>query len=246
MARTVVFIPVRFGSTRLPGKPLADIAGKPMVRRVYEQVAAAAGVDQVVVATDEERIVSVCDSFGCKSVMTSGDHCCGTDRIWEAAHSLGLAGDDIVVNVQGDQPLIPPETVDEVIAPLAADPAIGMSTLAVPMSYDDALDPVNVAVVLDTKGDALYFSRAPLPFVRDEGTPVTYLKHLGIYGYRRWFLDIFHSLPQGELEEIEKLEMLRVLEHGHSIRVAVTGHDSIEVDRPEDIDKVEEILKTAR
>lgn len=246
MAQVTVIIPVRFGSTRLPGKPLADIAGKSMVQRVYEQVAKAKGVDRVLVATDDDKISLACDGFGCKAVMTAAEHRCGTDRIREAALCLELAEDDIVVNVQGDQPLIPHQTVEEVIAPLIADPDLGMSTLAVPMSWEDAQDPVNVAVVLDKNSDALYFSRAPLPFVRDEGTPVTYLKHLGIYAYRRWFLDIFHGLPMGELENIEKLEMLRALEYGHKIRVAVTEHDSIEVDRPEDILKVEKMLEQSR
>lgn len=242
MPKVVVIIPVRFGSTRLPGKPLADISGKTMVQRVYEQVIKAQGVDQVLVATDEDQISLACQGFGCEAVMTATEHRCGTDRIREAAQKLGLAEDDIVVNVQGDQPLIPPQTVEEVIAPLVAEPELGMSTLAVPMSYQDAQDPVNVAVVLNYRGDALYFSRAVLPFVRDKGTPVTYLKHLGIYAYRRWFLDVFHGLPMGELENIEKLEMLRALENGYQIRVAITAHDSIEVDRPEDIVKVEKIL----
>ncbi len=238
----VVFIPVRYASTRLPGKPLALIAGKPMVQRVFEQAAKAEGVDRVVIATDDDRIARTCAEFGAQAVMTAAEHRCGTDRVWEAARRLGLTENDIVINVQGDQPLIPPETIEEVAKPLQDDPELGMATLAVPMSPEDAQDPVNVAAVLDEEGYALYFSRAALPFDRDGDNPVTYLKHLGIYAYRRWFLDLFHELPTGKLEEIEKLEMLRALEHGHRIKVAVTEHDSIEVDRPEDVFKVERIL----
>jgi 3-deoxy-manno-octulosonate cytidylyltransferase (CMP-KDO synthetase) len=241
--KKVVFIPVRYASTRLPGKPLVDIAGKPMVRHVYERVCEAQGVDEVIVATDDGRIAEACKLFDCPTTMTAVEQRCGTDRIKEAADNLGLSDNDIIVNVQGDQPLIPHQTVEEVIAPLTRDDKLGMSTLAVPMSYGDALDPVNVAVVLDNESNALYFSRAVLPFVRDEGTGVTYLKHLGIYAYRKWFLDLFSSWETGVLEDIEKLEMLRVLEQGHKIKVAVTTHDSIEVDRPEDVVKVEKILR---
>lgn len=235
-------IPVRYQSSRLPGKPLVDIAGQPMIQRVYTQVASADGVDRVVIATDDERIAQACQGFGGRVVMTGLEHNCGTERVGEAADRLGLAPDEIVVNVQGDQPLIPPQTVTEVAALLTADPALNISTLAVPMSREEAADPINVAVVLDDSGFALYFSRSVIPFDRDGDQPVVYLKHLGIYAYRRRFLDRFKAWGPGRLEEIEKLEMLRVLERGGRIKVGVTEHDSIEVDRPQDVVKVESVL----
>jgi len=240
--RLVVFIPCRLASTRLPGKPLALIAGKPMVQRVYEQALKARGVAEVVVATDSAEIAAAVEGFGGRAVMTAAEHACGTDRVAEAARSLGLDREDIAVNIQGDQPLCPPELVEQVIEPLRADPGLGMSTLAAPMRAREAAHPDNVCLVIDRQGRAIYFSRAMIPHPRDPGPPRTYLKHLGVYAYRAWFLEVFSRLPLGELEQIEKLEQLRALENGHPIGVIVTEHDSIEVDRPEDIRRVEAIL----
>ena len=176
--------------------------------------------------------------------MTSGDHRSGTDRSAEAARSLGMTPEDIVINVQGDQPVINPRCLDEVVAPLTADPALGMSTLAFRIvNSREYLDPKDVKVVMDEHGDALYFSRAPVPYGRDEGQRFDSYKHLGIYAYRCDFLEIFRKLPTGRLEAIEKLEQLRALEHGHRIRVVVTNFDSPEVDLPSDIIRIEELLK---
>ena len=238
----VVFIPARLGSSRLPGKPLAPIAGQPMIQWVYQQAVRAQGIDKVAVVTDDAEIARVVESFGGQVVMTSPAHATGTDRLAEAARLLGLADDDLVVNVQGDQPLCPPELIEEVVVPLKADPELGMATLAAPMSRAEAEDPVNVCVVMDGQNNALYFSRSVIPFVRDEGEEATFLKHLGVYGYRVWFLEVFAALPLGKLEQIEKLEQLRALEHGLRIKVVLTEHDSIEVDRLEDVKKVERIL----
>ena len=238
----VVLIPARLGSSRLPGKPLAPIAGQTMIQRVYQQAAKAKGIDRVAVATDDAGIARVVESFGGQAIMTSPAHACGTDRLAEAARLLDLAGDDLVVNVQGDQPLCPPELIEEVVVPLKADPDLGMATLATPMSRAEAADPVNVCVVLNEKSEALYFSRAVIPFVRDEGDEAVFLKHLGVYGYRVWFLGLFSELRPGRLEQVEKLEQLRALEAGLRIKVVLTEHDSIEVDRLEDVRRVERIL----
>ncbi len=237
-----VVIPVRLGATRLPDKPLALIAGKPMVQRVFERASQASGIDGVVVAADDQRIVSVVEAFGGRAVLTDPGCASGSDRVAEAAAKLGLNRGDIVVNLQGDQPLCPPELIFEVIQPLLAEPDLGLATLAIPMSLEEARDPDNVCVVCDEKGAALYFSRALIPHPRDADRPVRFLKHLGIYAFRGWFLEAFTRLPAGRLEKIEKLEMLRVLEHGHRIKVALTEFDSIEVDRPEDIVQVEAFL----
>jgi len=238
----VVLIPARLGSSRLPGKPLASIAGQTMIQRVFQRAVRAQGIDRVAVATDDAEIARLVESFGGQAVMTSPDHASGTDRLAEAARLLDLAGDDLVVNVQGDQPLCPPELIEEVVVPLKADPDLGMATLATPMSRTEAADPVNVCVVADGQNNALYFSRAVIPFVRDEGDVTTFLKHLGVYGYRVWFLELFSELRPGRLEQIEKLEQLRALEAGLRIKVVLTSHDSIEVDRPEDVRRVEKIL----
>jgi 3-deoxy-manno-octulosonate cytidylyltransferase (CMP-KDO synthetase) len=242
--QAIAIIPSRYGSTRFEGKPLALICGKPMIQHVYEAASRAAHVDGVVVATDDRRIYDAVESFGGRVAMTSDDLRSGTDRTAEAARQLGLTADDIVINVQGDQPLIDAHCLDEVVAPLMSDPALGMSTLAFrivnPKEYTD---PKDVKVVMDEQGDALYFSRAPIPCVRDEGEPFDSYKHLGVYAYRCSFLEIFLNLPMGRLEVIEKLEQLRALEYGHRVRVVVTAYDSPEVDLPADIIRIEKLLK---
>jgi 3-deoxy-manno-octulosonate cytidylyltransferase (CMP-KDO synthetase) len=181
--------------------------------------------------------------FGGEAVMTSETLRSGTDRVAEAAERLGLEMDDIIVNVQGDQPLMDPRCLDDVVAPLTADSALGICTLAFrivdPREYDD---PKDVKVVMDHRGDALYFSRAPLPFARDDGETFDSYKHLGVYAYRRRFLEIFRNLPTGRLESIEKLEQLRALEFGHRINVVVTPYDSPEVDLPSDIRRIERLI----
>jgi 3-deoxy-manno-octulosonate cytidylyltransferase (CMP-KDO synthetase) len=242
--KAIAIIPSRYGSTRFEGKPLAPICGKAMIQHVYEAATRAAHIDSVVVATDDQRIFDAVSRFGGQAIMTSADHRSGTDRAAEAARHLGMSPEDIVINVQGDQPLIDPCCLDEVVGPLTADPALGMSTLAFrivnPKEY---LDPKDVKVVMNELGDALYFSRAPVPYGRDEGQRFDSYKHLGIYAYRCSFLEIFRDLPTGSLESIEKLEQLRALEHGHRIRVVVTDFDSPEVDLPSDIIRIEELMK---
>lgn len=242
--KAIAIIPSRYGSTRFEGKPMAPICGKAMIQHVYEAASRATHIDGVAVATDDQRIFDAVTRFGGRAIMTSGDHRSGTDRAAEAARHLGLAAEDIVINVQGDQPLIDPRCLDEVVAPLVSDPALGMSTLAFrivnPKEY---LDPKDVKVVLDINGDALYFSRAPIPFGRDKDEEFDSYKHLGVYAYRRSFLEVFLNLPMGRLERIEKLEQLRALEYGHRVRVVVTAYDSPEVDLPSDIIRIEELMK---
>lgn len=244
--KKIVIIPARWGSTRLLGKPLQLLSGKPMIRRVYERCKKA-HVDEVIVATDETRILEVVEAFGGKAIITSKENRSGTDRVAEAAKLLDLAQEDLIINVQGDQPLIHPECIDDVTRPFAEDPDLTMASLGVIIENPAEIqNPGDVKIVLDVKGNALYFSRAPIPHIRDKGTPCSYIKHLGIYAYTRRFLEIFKNLPSGELEEIEKLEQLRVLEHGHTIRIAITAHDSPEVDVAEDVAQIEAILKTMK
>jgi 3-deoxy-manno-octulosonate cytidylyltransferase (CMP-KDO synthetase) len=240
--KIVVIIPSRYGSTRFAGKPLAMISGKPMIQCVYERAAGAGNVDQVVVATDDERILSAVTGFGGKAILTGAENRSGTDRVAEAAEKLNLAADDIVVNIQGDQPRIHPSCIREVAAPLIEHPDIQMSTLAFKIiNSEEITHPKDVKVTFDVLGNALYFSRSAIPFGRDASTVFDTYKHLGIYAYTRRFLDIFRSLPDGRLENIEKLEQLRAMEYGHRIRVVVTEHDSPEVDVPEDIRRIQNL-----
>ena len=241
--KTVAVIPARYGSTRFKGKPLALIAGRSMIERVYCSVRRSRSVNEVIVATDDQRIVDAVERFGGKAAMTSDRHRSGTDRVNEVAEQLGLARDDILINVQGDQPLVQSACFDEVVQPLVEDPELGMSTLAIRISNDrEYRDPKDCKVTLDQRGFALYFSRAPIPFVRDPGDPLICYKHLGIYAYRRSFLALFSQLDSGPLEKTEKLEQLRALEHGHPIKVVLTRFDSPEVDLPRDIARIEKLL----
>jgi 3-deoxy-manno-octulosonate cytidylyltransferase (CMP-KDO synthetase) len=245
-ARVVVVIPARYGSTRLPGKPLVSLAGKPMIQRVYERVKMAQSVDQVIVATDDERIVKAVEGFGGQARMTQGDHRTGTERVAEvAAHAVG----DIFVNVQGDEPLLDPAAVDTAVGALLEDPAASISTVATPIKTPgDIMDPNVVKTVLDFDGNALYFSRAPIPWVRDTTSKiqVRHLKHLGLYVFQRDALLEYPTLPQGELEKIEQLEQLRWMENGWKIRVAEVEHDAVSVDVPEDVARVEKLLLTEK
>ena len=225
-----VIVPARYGSTRFEGKPLALIAGQPMIQRVYERAKAARGVNRVVVATDDQRIHDCVTGFGGEAVMTRDNHPSGTDRLAEAADILNLPDEDVVVNVQGDQPAFDPRLISEVIEPLVQEPDLEMSTPII--RTDDAgeiNDPNHVKVVFDRKLTALYFSRAPIPWPR-EGNESYYYKHIGIYAYRASFLRLFVRLEPGRLENLEKLEQLRAMEHGRKIRVVITELDSPEVD----------------
>lgn len=244
MPNIVCVIPSRYQSSRFPGKPLADLCGKPMIQHVYERALKAAGVSSALVATDDERIFRVVEGFGGKAAMTSTALRSGTDRIAEAVETINLSDDAIVVNIQGDQPLFEPVQVGEVVAPLLADPSIPMSTLIYRIVRDEEIiHPNAVKVVSDHDGFALYFSRATIPFVRDKGKKAEYFKHHGIYAYRRSFLRIFAALPDGALENLESLEQLRALEYGYRIKVIETAYDSVEVDTPEELARVGRIIR---
>ncbi len=241
--KVVVIIPARYASTRLPGKPLVSLAGKPMIQRVYEQARLAARVDSVLVATDDERIVKAVEKFGGEARMTRSNHRTGTERVAEvAAHEEG----EVFVNVQGDEPLLNPASVDAAVASLLEEPAAAISTLATHIKIPaEIMDPNVVKTVLDFDGNALYFSRAPIPWVREAASKmqVRHLKHLGMYVFQRDALLEYPTLPQGELERIEQLEQLRWLENGWKIRVAEVEHDGVSVDVPEDVARVEKLLK---
>jgi 3-deoxy-manno-octulosonate cytidylyltransferase (CMP-KDO synthetase) len=260
---TVAVIPSRYQSTRFPGKPLADIAGRPMLEHVYGRAAAAPGVDAVVVATDDARIEQAVKNFGGIVRMTNPKHRTGLDRIAEIVADLAC---DVVVNVQGDEPLIEPQAIAELIAPFERDPSVQMTTLRRRITHPaDYNNPNVVKVVVDVEGNALYFSRAPIPYAlapakagahdtwatatratmgevgagvsRLESQPLVY-KHIGLYAYRREFVRELAALPQTPLELAESLEQLRVLEHGFQIRAVETQYDSIGVDTPEDLERV--------
>jgi 3-deoxy-manno-octulosonate cytidylyltransferase (CMP-KDO synthetase) len=252
----VAIIPARFGSTRLPGKPLSDIHGQPMVQRVYERVRRAARITRVLVATDDERIARAVAAFGGEVAMTSPDHATGTDRLAEVAASLDA---DVIVNVQGDEPLIDPAVIDAVVEPFAGDPSLPMSTVSLPLrSLADMLSPTVVKVVVDARGNALYFSRSPIPFVRDGGPSDARAaaeravalglarQHVGLYAYRRDALLRFAALPRSPLEEAEGLEQLRALAAGMAIRVVPrAGEAGRAVDTPADLEQVRLLLAGA-
>lgn len=240
---TVAVIPARYASTRFPGKPLISIGGKTMIERVWERARQAKLVSKVIVATDDERIASAVRSFGGEVALTRADHRSGTERVAEVAAAHKEA--EILVNVQGDMPLIDPAAIDAAIEALGEDESVNMATLAVPISNAaEIMDPNVVKTVVDFDGNALYFSRAPIPWVRDRGGPVhaKHLKHLGLYVFRREALLEFATFPQGDLERIEQLEQLRWLENGNRIRVAEIEQESVEVDTPEDVKRVEKML----
>jgi len=239
----VIVIPARFGSTRLPGKPLVSLAGKPMIQHVYERATMAGQADRVIVATDDERIVKAVETFGGTARMTRPDHRTGTERVAEvAAHETG----DVFVNVQGDEPLLDPVAVDTAVNALLEEPAAAIATVATLIKTPaDIMDPNVVKTVLDFDSNGIYFSRAPIPWVRDTGgkIQVRHLKHLGLYVFQRDALLEYPTLPQGELERIEQLEQLRWLENGWKIRVAEVEHDAVSVDVPEDVARVEKLLQ---
>ncbi len=236
-------IPARYASTRLPGKPLVDIGGKPMIQHVYEKASQSKYIDHVIVATDDERILDVVENFGGKVVMTPSDLPSGSDRIAYVVRNMNDV--DIIVNIQGDEPFINPITIDMAIEPLAFDDKIYVSTLAKRISNVDELkDPSCVKVVIDMYNDALYFSRSPIPFVRENGLSLEdkikkhkFLKHIGLYVYKKEALLEFTRLGKGILEELEKLEQLRFLENKIPIKVVETEYESISIDTPEDLKK---------
>ena len=234
-----VIIPARYASSRFPGKPLAMLAGKPMIQHVWEK-AIASSADVVAVATDDERIADAVKKFGGVAIMTSPDHPSGTDRIAEAARAFN--GVETVINIQGDEPLIPTELVDKLIELMTADRSIEMATVAVPANRSE-LTENNVKVVFSVTGQALYFSRFNIPFVRQGGEDPGCFLHWGIYAYRKDILERFVQLPPGKLENAEKLEQLRAMENGIGIKVVTTELTTIGVDTPEDLVKAEALLK---
>jgi len=229
----IAIIPARYASTRLPGKPLLDRTGMPLIQHVVQAVSAASSIQRIVVATDDARIAEAVEAFGGDCVMTRADHPSGTDRIAESAEILGLEAGDIVVNVQGDEPEMPGACVDQLVELLTGG-SCPMATLAAPLSGDDADDPNKVKVVTRGDGRALYFSRSRIPFDRDSGRQVRYLLHLGIYAYRVAFLKRYAALPPTPAEQAEKLEQLRALESGFDIAVGVTDYHGRGIDTPAD------------
>ena len=246
-----VVIPARMASSRLPDKPLADIGGLPMVVRVARQ-AARSSARQVVVATDDQRVLNACEAHGVQALMTRADHPSGSDRLAEAVNLLGLQAEDIVVNVQGDEPLIEPALIDAVALQLQARPEASMSTAAHPLTQlEEFLNPNVVKVVLDARQLALYFSRAPIAWWRDGQTDQGFkalpspapLRHIGLYAYRVRFLQQFPQLPVAPIETLESLEQLRALWHGHRIAVHVSDEaPGPGVDTPEDLERVRRLL----
>ena len=241
-SRVVVIIPARYESTRLPGKPLADLNGQPMIQHVYERARLARGIDRVLVATDDERIRSAVAAFGGEVAMTDRGHASGTDRIAEVARSLDV---DVVVNVQGDLPLLDPAMVDAAVTPLRADAGLPMATIKTAIhSRDEMEDPNVVKVVTDRDGYALYFSRSALPY-RSEGGGALGDRHIGLYAYRREFLLRFARLAPTPLEQAERLEQLRALEWGFRIKVAAVAEAAVEVDTAADLDRARAVLADA-
>ncbi len=245
--KAVAIIPARYASTRLPGKPLIVIKGKPLIQYVYERVKASS-VRQVIVATDDERIANTVRGFGGEAILTSPRHRSGTERVAEVAAAMDA---EIVVNCQGDEPLIPPEAIDQAVAAFAHDPSIMVTTLITPLEKsDDLCNPHLVKVVVDHEGFALYFSRAPIPYPRDvlEKSPSAsapvwpkeltgYWQHIGLYAFRREFLLKLTALPPSALERREKLEQLRILENGYKIKTVICPTPSIGIDTQEDVER---------
>jgi 3-deoxy-manno-octulosonate cytidylyltransferase (CMP-KDO synthetase) len=239
----IAIIPARYQSSRLPGKALADIAGRPMIEHVYRRASAAASISRVIVATDDRRIADAVETFGGSVVMTSASHQSGTDRLAEVAATLDC---DLVVNVQGDEPVLAPDTIDAAVAPFANDPGLEMSTLRRRITDAAELQNPNVTkVVVDRDGFAMYFSRAPIPHTRAGQPAAAAWAHIGLYVYRRETLLRLAALPHTALERAEALEQLRALEHGIRIKAIETSHESIGVDTAEDLERVRTMLAHA-
>lgn len=241
----IAIIPARYQSTRLPGKPLAEIGGKPMIQHVYENVAKSREISEVIVATDDERVVRAVEAFGGEARMTSPAHATGTDRVAEVAAGLDAT---IVVNVQGDEPFITPGMISEAVLPLIEDPELQMSTLMHEIGEEGFADPSVVKVVVDLRGNALYFSRSLLPFPRVRDS-LHVFEHIGIYCYRSSFLSTFVALPQSPLEKTESLEQLRALENGYTIRVVRTSaadYIPLSIDTNEDLQRARRLYLQRR
>ena len=240
--KVVAIIPSRYQSSRFPGKPLALIMNKPMIQWVYENVIKTNGIDQVFVATDDQRIFKTVESFGGKAIMTSDDHTCGTDRLAECAKILKLDDEDILLNIQGDEPLIRSEMILDLISTFKSD-GVYMGTLKKEITEDSEINNPNVVkVITDKDENAIYFSRFTIPYNRDQQV-VKYYKHIGAYGYRKWFLLQYSNMEKTNLEKAESLEQLRVIENGFKIKVKETMFQAIGVDTPEQIELVEKQLQ---
>jgi 3-deoxy-manno-octulosonate cytidylyltransferase (CMP-KDO synthetase) len=235
--KIVAVIPARLGSVRLPRKMLREIHGKPLAVWVYQAVRSSALLDDVIIATDSEEILAACKTHSCKGRMTSAKHRSGTERVHEVSQSVTA---DVYINVQGDEPMIRASHIEALVA-LMTNPEIPVGTLKTPAAHDDIANPNAVKVVTDANGRSLYFSRSTVPFDRDASHP-EYFKHLGIYAYRKPWLDRFVTLPESSLERAERLEQLRFLENGIPIYVAETAYDSIGVDTEEDFQRVMKLL----
>jgi 3-deoxy-manno-octulosonate cytidylyltransferase (CMP-KDO synthetase) len=237
-------IPARFQSKRFPGKPLADLNGKPMFWHVYHQARKCPHLNRVVLATDDHRIFSAAETLQVPVVMTDANHPSGTDRALEAAVSLGVSDDAVVVNIQGDEPLLAPEMLNCLVAPFTS-PGVRVTTLARKLTREEAENPDRVKVVVAKDGRALYFSRSIIPYYRSDATQ-TFLGHIGLYAFRMKTLHAFQKLGPSRLETIESLEQLRLLENGLAIHVAITDHSSIGVDTPEDLAKVAHLMQNQK
>jgi 3-deoxy-manno-octulosonate cytidylyltransferase (CMP-KDO synthetase) len=234
-------IPARFSSSRFPGKVLAPLAGKSMLQHVYERASQARYLSSTIIATDDERVFEAAKSFGARVRMTHAHHASGTDRVAEVASAENA---DVIVNIQGDEPLIDPDAIDAAILPVAHDPDILMATLKKKIQDPaEITNPNVVKVVTDRAGDAIYFSRCPIPFDRDQARGTPYFKHIGLYIYQRDFLLNYSALPVGPLEQTERLEQLRALENGYKIRVTETEYESLGVDTPEDLERVSKLFE---
>jgi len=242
-SQIVAVIPARYESSRFPGKPLTPIAGRSMIQHVYERVRQCRTISRVVVATDDERILKAVQDFGGEALMTRPDHRCGTERVAEVASHLSAG---IYVNVQGDEPLIDPQAVDSAVKAVESDAEVNLATLCVAIVRpSDIMDPNVVKVVNDFQGDALYFSRAPVPWVREESERVSaqHWKHIGVYVFRHDALLEYPTLPPGDLERLEQLEQLRWLENGYRMRVVESTYDAVSVDLPADVARVESLIR---
>jgi len=233
-------IPARYSSNRFPGKALVDIAGKPMFWHVYQRASRYTALKSLTLATDDERIFSAAKELNVDCLMT-GEHPSGTDRVYEAACRLGVEEDAVVLNIQGDEPMLDPAMLESLAAPFA-DPATEVSTLATPISLERAIVPSQVKVVTDVTGNALYFSRALIPHVRDGARDVEYLGHIGLYAFRMRTLARYVGWPPSTLENLERLEQLRLLENGIPIRVVRVGEHSPGVDTPEDLERIRHLF----
>jgi 3-deoxy-manno-octulosonate cytidylyltransferase (CMP-KDO synthetase) len=233
--RILGVIPARFASSRFPGKALAPLAGKPILQHVYERASQARYISKLIIATDDDRIAKVARSFGAQVQMTRPDHLSGTDRVAEVASSDHA---QVIVNIQGDEPLIDPGAIDAAALALLDDPDLPMATLKKRIEIPGEIDNPNVVkVVSNLAGDAIYFSRCPIPYLRD-GSGIVHYKHIGLYVYRREFLLAYSGLPVGPLEQAERLEQLRAIENGYRIRVVETEYESLGVDTPADLERI--------